>query len=115
MAIIHFLSSAAPRTVAVNDGAAGTSRPTLLAIARDSGVPILFNCEAGECGACLVEVTVDSGTMTPLTEQERFFLAATYRPLPDLAAGGGGERLACQYRPAEEEVTVAFENFLGAV
>ena len=94
---------------------------TLLAIARDHGIPILFNCEAGGCGACIVRVAVPSEDFDPeLTFEEAFFLQAIGKlgkGLEDSASGGcrWRFRLACQYTVGEEDITVDFTNEIGSV
>jgi ferredoxin len=102
---------------------------TLLALARASGVPILFNCEKGSCGACLVHVTPRNEPsrrrLQTRSEREELVLRAMGR-LGDrgtvdarkTANGGGAQpRLACQYRldDGEDDIEVAFDSDLGCV
>lgn len=120
MASIRFMSSGTDKTV--NVPADSGKRPTLLGIARDNGVPILFNCDTGDCGACVVHVETRSDPATevaPLTEKEKFLLQALYLlTAADVAkAEARGTppdvRLACQYRPRDEDVVVFFESGLN--
>ena len=120
MATIRFWSSCTDKTISV-PGLPG-ERPTLLSIAQDHGVPILFNCVTGDCGACVVHVeTRSSGTtdVAPLSEKEKFLLRAmvllTAADLENAEARGvpAGVRLACQYRPGDEDIVVTFESSLS--
>ncbi|TVR97530.1 MAG: (2Fe-2S)-binding protein [Rhodospirillales bacterium] len=121
VAIIHFAASGVDRTVTI-DVAPGERR-TLLSVARDHGVPILFNCEAGGCGACLVHVdtvAVGERPLAPLTEPEKFLLQSMHRLTEhDIeAAQQRGVpphvRLACQYALGDEEIVVSFMSDLGS-
>ncbi|THF62224.1 2Fe-2S iron-sulfur cluster-binding protein [Pseudothauera rhizosphaerae] len=52
---------------------AGSHTQTILKIAKDNHIPIDFSCEDGECGTCMVKVTVlsNKGAMAgPLTDKE---------------------------------------------
>jgi ferredoxin len=121
VAIIRFAASGVDKTVTI--AVAPGERRTLLSVAKDCGVPILFNCEAGECGACLVHVdAVADGQrpVAPLTEQEKFLLQ-TMRMLTahdiDAAERRGvppDVRLACQYELGDEEIVVYFTSELGS-
>ncbi len=96
--------------------------PTLLAIARQHGVPILFTCEVGGCGACLVRVVPATDATQPvaLTDSEEFLLPVLARQ--SVSAGKGEEprspagclRLACQYVVGPGEITVAFSDAMAA-
>ncbi len=120
MTTIHFSSPRLSKTVTLQaPGRAGT---TLLAVARQYGVPILFNCEAGGCGACLVAVENLSNPTNDgvrLSESEVFFLMATGRlpsEGPDAKSqepGIGADaprrlRLACQYVLGGDDLRVHF-------
>lgn len=120
MATIRFLSSCIDKTISVR-GSPG-ERPTLLSIARDHGVPILFNCVTGDCGACLVHVeTRSSGAaeVAPLSEKEKFLLQTmvllTAADVENFEKRGvpPDVRLACQYRPGDEDIVVMFESGLS--
>lgn len=120
MATIRFAAAGVDRTVTV-DVAAGARR-TLLAVAKDCGIPVLFNCEAGDCGACLVHVDTIAIGATPvasLTEKERFLLPMMHMlSAQDIEAAERhgvppDVRLACQYELGDEEIVVSFESDLG--
>ncbi|MBK8209533.1 MAG: (2Fe-2S)-binding protein [Rhodospirillales bacterium] len=91
---------------------------TLLAIALEHGIPILFNCEAGGCGACIVHVeSGDRGVDLELTFEEEFLLRAMGKLEDGLEAnavdGQRRFRLACQYVVGNEDIIVDFTNELG--
>ncbi|MBL8666641.1 MAG: (2Fe-2S)-binding protein [Rhodospirillales bacterium] len=94
---------------------APTGSRTLLDIARERGIPILFNCEAGGCAACIVRVEPTPGAPLPaLTFEEEFLLKAMGKLDERIAAGCGGAapcfRLACQYVVGDEDIVVDFTN-----
>jgi ferredoxin len=109
VARIRFEFDGISQTVAVSP--APGPRPTLLAIARDNQIPLLFNCEAGACGACIVEIETSAGGTSgagEMSDVEAFFLRAIGKPGGE---GTDGSRLACQYRPGDdEEVRVRFAS-----
>jgi ferredoxin len=117
IATIRFASSTVSRTVVVEPS---PQPETLLAVARAHGIPILFNCEGGCCGACLVRIerlaeAADANLSAPaLTDSERFMLQAMGRlaegadAAPD--AAGGCLRLACQYPVGEGRLAVHFKT-----
>ena len=108
LAKIRFEFDGISKTVAVSPAPA--LQPTLLAIARDNQIPLLSNCEAGACGACIVEIETSSAAASEMSDEEAFFLRAIGKPESE---GGDGSRLACQYRPgADEEVRVLFASAL---
>jgi ferredoxin len=122
MAHITFHSSRHGKPIAVEVPAGHQS--TLLAIALDAGIPILFNCESGGCGACLVRVktsdTGSAGTLVSLSEDEEFLLDAMGKLAPedtgitDEAGCVERFRLACQYIVGEtDELIVSYEDRLG--
>lgn len=105
---IQFLYDGTSKTVTLP--ASAGEQPTLLAIARDHNVPLLFNCEAGACGACIVEIETASGDAAAVTDAEVFFLRAIGKLDSE---GANGSRLACQYRPGhDEDVSVRFASAL---
>jgi len=121
VATIRFSSLRMDTRVTVDVAAA--ERPTLLAVAREHGVPIPFNCQSGDCGSCTVRVeTISIGRMpvAPLTDNERLVLTAARRVTADDIAEAERRgmspkvRLACQYRLGDEEIAVSFESELGA-
>lgn len=99
---------------------------TLLAIARACRVPVLFNCESGDCGACLVKVVGAPGdVLGALTDKERFLLGAMGKRAAGGTEGGAtpaaGEtaarverhRLACQATAGEGDLVVRFDTGIG--
>jgi ferredoxin len=120
MGTIRFCSSGIDRSITVDVGR--STRRTLLSLAKDVGIPILFNCEAGHCGACVVQVdTVSLGRepAAPLTEEERFLLPTmrllTAAEIDDADRLGVAPkvRLACQYVVGDEDIVVFFTGDLG--
>lgn len=116
MATIQFTANGRQNTVRTGDGDAGLRR-TLLSIARLAGIPILFNCEVGDCAACIVRVRTLCQPLTgvqPPTEKERFLLTAMGRlSLTEIADADTGRRpagvrLACQYRVGGEDIVVDY-------
>jgi len=117
MATIQFTGNGHEKTVRTG-GNDGVSR-TLLSIARLAGVPILFNCDVGDCAACVVGVRmlrVPAAGLHPLTEKERFLLRVMGRlsdaEIADADAGRrpAGVRLACQYRVGDEDIVVDYSQ-----
>lgn len=112
MTTVRFLFDNTSMTVVVPADRAKEA-PTLLAIARENNLPLLANCEAGACGACLVDVKNVSGTALAMSEAEAFFLFARAQLGADLEEDADG-RLACQYRLSEdEEIEVRFTSVIG--
>lgn len=113
MATIRFVVDDETTTVEL-PVAEGAPPPTLLAVARDHGVPLLFNCGTGDCGACLVEVEIVGGAPAPMSDAEAFYLRATGR----LGKAGDGPhaRLACQYKlSAGDDLRVRFVTNVGCI
>lgn len=111
MLTIRFISRGFDKTVTV--ATSGGRRPTLLAIAKQHGVPVLFNCESGACGACLVSVTdpsPDARGLAPPGDQERLFLAATDNLHAEIAADTPHYRLACVATLGDGSIVVRFSN-----
>ena len=112
MARITFLPCPSGESTTIDaDNAPGR---TLLAVAKDHGVPILFTCEASACGACLVEITGAAGLAAPPDEEEALLLQALGKHLPGSNAIGGTFRLACRYLVPDAEIVVRYPNGLGA-
>ncbi len=88
----------------------------LLELAVRHAVPLPCDCRSGECGRCAVKVARLHAVTgwARLTERERYLLLRAGKIslrescneyLPDHPAQW---RLACEYRPGEEEIMVAF-------
>jgi ferredoxin/rubrerythrin len=117
MANVTFSSPKLARDVTVY--AVAGDRGTLLAIAKEHKIPIPFDCQDGECGSCLVEVT----HLNPkrkygiaLTEKEKEMLKQlgkiTKAEIVDAEVNDMPPRyrLACQFFVRNEEI---FVNFAG--
>lgn len=114
MANVTFSSPSLSRDVTVY--AVAGDRGTLLALAKEHKVPIPFDCQDGECGSCLVEVTVLSKAThaISLTEKEKEML----KQLGKISKAEVAEaevndlpphyRLACQYIIRDEDILVKF-------
>jgi len=115
MANVTFTSKLMPKDLTVYAVAGDTQ--TLLSVAQAHKVPLEFDCENGECGSCMVRVSVLS-TKTPygvaLTEKEKTVLRfagkitkeelenAETRDIPPRW------RLACQFVVRNEDILVTF-------
>lgn len=114
MGTIRFVAPGFSETVRL--AAARQPRPTLLAVAREHGIPILFNCEAGGCAACIVHVEPAAGTLPALSVEEEFLLRAMGKLEGGLEADSTPQqprfRLACQYVVGDEDIVVDFTNEL---
>ena len=121
MATIRFLSQDMDKTVTCD--ASQGARPTLLALARAHAVPVLFNCEAGGCGACLVEVEAVTAAGQPprLTFEEEYLLRAMDRLSAARDEGANADsrrrrhRLACQYVVGDGDILVTFASGFGTI
>jgi ferredoxin len=114
-------SSPLLRTDQTVQGVAGDTH-TLLAVAKQNGVPVPFNCEVGDCCSCLVKITVlenkqpMSGT---LSEKEKYTLVAhgklskDAKELAEIADIPPHYRLACQYIVRDEKILVEFSGLPG--
>ena len=94
-------------------------RGTLLAIAKEYKVPIPFDCQDGECGSCLVEVTHMARSRRmgiALTEKEKEMLRQlgkiTKQEIMDAEVNDMPPRyrLACQYFVRDEDIFVTFKG-----
>lgn len=115
MGTIRFVAPGFSRTVRYDP--ASSPRRTLLAIARDHGIPILFNCEAGGCAACIVHVAITGDAPPPVLSCEEEFLLEAMGRLhdsleADTLAAAPHVRLACQYVLGDEDIVVDFTNEL---
>lgn len=117
MVRITFSSESSSKLVVCEPCVVGST--TLLAIARRAEIPLLSNCEAGGCGACVVELTRLSHHREPeprLTEEEALFLSAASRPTTGAAPRreGASRRLACQYVIGPHDLEVRYRTTPGA-
>lgn len=115
MGAIRFVAPGFSETIRLD--AARRPRPTLLAVAREHGIPVLFNCEAGGCAACIVHVEPATARVLPaLTVEEEFLLRAMGRLESGLETDSTSQRprfrLACQYVVGDEDIVVDFTNEL---
>ncbi|HUL12998.1 MAG TPA: 2Fe-2S iron-sulfur cluster-binding protein [Methylococcaceae bacterium] len=122
MGNVTFSSPLLPKDVTVYAVAGDTH--TLLRIAQKNKIPIPFECEDGECGSCVIEVTElsDKPFMAQdLTEKERATLLAagklTKEQIKEAEVNDRPppHRLACQYIVRDEDVLVKFSGEPGVV
>jgi len=117
VANVTFSSPVMARDVTVY--AVAGDRGTILAVAKAHKIPIPFDCQDGECGSCLVEVTHFSPTVKyaiALTDKEKEMLKqlgkitkaetqnAEVNDMPPRY------RLACQCFVRNEDIVVTFEG-----
>lgn len=122
MARITFLPE--PRGNAITIEADTLVGRRLLAVAKEHGIPILFTCEAGACGACLVKITGVAGAAdlaAPPGEDEALLLRALAKQpsatgeTSSAARDGLAYRLACQYIVPDAEIVVTYPRAVGGV
>lgn len=115
MANVTFTSPRLKKDVTVYAVAGDTH--TLLSVAKANNVPLHFECENGECGSCLIQVSVLSGKAPigmSLTEKEktvlRFAGKITQAQIDDAETNDRPPpwRLACQFIVRDEDVLVTF-------
>lgn len=68
-------------------------------IAEASGADLTFGCRAGSCGTCRVRIARGMEHCSPMTAEERDFLAGL--------AGPVDQRLACQVR-VQGDIDIAY-------
>jgi ferredoxin len=114
MANVTFSSPSLSRDVTVY--AVAGDRGTLLSLAKANKIPIPFDCQDGECGSCVVEVSILSKAphAIALTDKEKEMLKqlgkiskaevqnAEVNDMPPHS------RLACQYIIRDEDILVKF-------
>jgi len=120
MANVTFSGPTLPKDVTVYAVAGDTT--SLLALAKANNVLIPFQCEDGNCGACLIKVTYLSDK-TPmaqsLTEKEKTTLSVNGKlSKADLEQAVVNDlppkyRLACQYVVRHEDILVEFTGEPG--
>ncbi len=120
MALIRFMAHGRLKSQRIVNTDA--RQPTVLSVARQAGVGVLFNCEVGDCAACIIGVRTLRAAATgvyPLTDKERFVLQAMGRlSQADIADADAGRRpatvrLACQYRVGEEDIIVDYGHTMS--
>ncbi|SEQ48877.1 Ferredoxin [Ectothiorhodospira magna] len=96
---------------------AGSHTETILKIAKESKLPIQFDCQDGECGTCLVKVThLDKNTPKggPLTAKEQTVLQQLGKLTSDDIERMSVDdipsqwRLACQMIVRDEDLLVEY-------
>src|ERR1700688_4939423 len=116
MANVTFTSPRMKRDITVYAVAGDTH--TLLSVAKTNKVPVEFECENGECGSCLIQVSVLSGKAPmgmALTEKEKTVLRLagkiTQKQIDDAETNDRPPpwRLACQFIVRNEDILVTFE------
>jgi ferredoxin len=115
MANVTFTSPRLQKDVTVYAVAGDTH--TLLSVAKQHKVPLNFECENGECGSCLIQVSVLSGKAPvgmSLTEKEKTVLRyagkITQAQIEDAETNDRPPpwRLACQFIVRDEDILVQF-------
>ena len=100
---------------------AGSHTQTILQIAKDNHIPIDFSCGDGECGTCLVKVTVIDRSKprlaNPLNEREQKVLKemgkVTQAELDKMQVDDFAPnewRLACQMVIRDEDILVEYPS-----
>lgn len=117
MANVTFSSPVLPRDITVY--AVAGDRGTLLALAKAHKIPIPFDCQDGDCGSCLVEVThlaPGARYAIALTEKEKEMLRQLGKITKEEIRNAEVNdmppryRLACQCFVRNEDIMVRFEG-----
>ena len=112
---VTFTSPSLPKDVTVYAVAGDTH--TLLSVAQKNKISLHFECQNGECGSCLVQVTVLSGKRpigTAFTEKEKTVLRysgkITQSQIEQAETSDipPPHRLACQFIVRNEDILVTF-------
>jgi ferredoxin len=120
MANVTFSSPIMKKDVTVY--AIAGDRRSILYLAKKNKIPIPLDCEDGECGSCLVEVTPIGNKpfmAMDLTEKEKATLYASGKISKqqiadtELTDRPPRYRLACQYIVRDEEILVRFSGEPG--
>ncbi len=114
MANVTFISPSLSRDVTVY--AVAGDRGTLLSLAKANKIPIPFDCQDGECGSCLVEVSILKKIphAISLTDKEKEMLKQLGKiSRTEIADAEVNDmpphfRLACQYIIRDEDIVVKF-------
>ncbi len=120
MANVTFSAPVLPKDITVYAVAGDTG--TLLALARQHGVPIPCQCQDGQCGSCLIKVSV-LGDKRPLaahlTDKEKLTLSVNGKlSKAQLYVAETDDvpppyRLACQFIVRDEDILVEFSGEPG--
>ena len=112
---ITFSSPKLKKDITIYAKAGDTS--TLLSVAKEHKLPVNFECENGECGSCLIQVSV-LGNKQPLavnlTEKEKTVLKLAGKITQEqIEAAENSDipppwRLACQFIVRNEDILVTF-------
>jgi ferredoxin len=115
MANVTFSSPRMPKDITVYAVAGDTQ--SLLAVAQAHKIPLDFECQNGECGSCLLQVSVLSGK-TPygvaLTEKEKTVLRYAGKIAREQIEQAETNdipppwRLACQFIVRNEDILIRF-------
>ncbi len=120
MANVTFTSPIMKKDVTVY--AVAGDRRNILYLAKKHKIPIPFECEDGECGSCLVEVTplgAKPFMAVDLTEKEKATLLANGKISKAQIADAEVKdipppyRLECQYIVRDEDILVRFSGEPG--
>ncbi len=115
MANITFSSPKLKKDITVYATAGDTH--TLLSVAKEHQIPMDFECENGECGSCIIQVSVLGGKQplgVSLTEKEKTVLKLAGKiTMKQIEAAENGDvpppwRLACQFIVRNEDILVKF-------
>jgi ferredoxin len=115
MANVTFTSPRLARDITVYAVAGDTH--TLLSVAQKNKVPLHFECQNGECGSCVIKVSVLSGKApvgVALTEKEKTVLRLagkiTQKQIEEAETNDVPPpwRLACQFIVRNEDILVTF-------
>jgi ferredoxin len=97
-------------------------RSTLLGLAKKNNIEIPCQCQDGNCGSCLVKITVLSDKQPlaqTLTEKEKLTLSVNGKLTKEILANAEVNdipppyRLACQYLVGDENILVEFSGEPG--
>lgn len=120
MANVTFSSPILDKDITVYAVAGDTK--TLLALAKKNDIPIPCQCQDGECGSCLIKVTVlgdNPPLASHLTDKEKLTLSVNGKLNKSLLDkietkdSPPNYRLACQYIVRDEDILVEFSGEPG--
>lgn len=120
MANVTFSGPQLPKDITVY--AIAGDNGTLLNVAKTNNVPIPFQCQDGECGSCLVKVTIldnKAPKAVAITEKEKVTLSVNGKLSKDVLYDMETNdrpppyRLACQFIVRDEDILVEFSGEPG--